>query len=95
MLVPTLLELGTEEQKRSYIKATLTGELVWCQGYSEPDAGMTASLRTSATIDGDDYIINGQKIWTSTAHLADMMFCLVRTEPHEPKHAGISYLYCL
>ena len=93
MLVPTLLELGTEEQKRSYIKATLTGELVWCQGYSEPDAGSDlASLRTSATIDGDDYIINGQKIWTSTAHLADMMFCLVRTEPHEPKHAGISYL---
>ena len=93
MLVPTLLELGTEAQKQHYIKPTLTGEMVWCQGYSEPNSGSDlASLRTHAHIDGDDYVINGQKIWTSTAQHADMMFCLVRTEPDAPKHRGISYL---
>jgi alkylation response protein AidB-like acyl-CoA dehydrogenase len=93
MLVPTLLELGTEEQKRTYIKPTLSGEMVWCQGYSEPGAGSDlASLRTAAIVDGDDFVINGQKIWTSTANQADMMFCLVRTEPDAPKHHGISYL---
>lgn len=93
MLVPTLLELGTEEQKRQFIPQTLAGELVWCQGYSEPNAGSDlASLRTSATLDGDDWVINGSKIWTSTAHLADWMFCLVRTEPDAPKHQGISFL---
>ena len=93
MLVPTLLELGTEEQKQSYIKPTLYGEMVWCQGYSEPGSGSDlASLSTSAEIDGDDYVINGQKIWTSTARQADMIFCLVRTEKYAPKHKGISYL---
>lgn len=93
MLVPTLLELGTEEQKQAWVGPTLRGEIVWCQGYSEPGSGSDlASLRTSAVIDGDDYIINGQKIWTSTARQADMMFCLVRTEPDAPKHEGISYL---
>ena len=93
MLVPTLLELGTEEQKQSYIKPTLHGEMVWCQGYSEPGSGSDlASLSTSAEIDGDDYVINGQKIWTSTARQADMIFCLVRTEKDAPKHKGISYL---
>ena len=93
MLVPTLLELGTEEQKRRYIKPTLSGDMLWCQGYSEPGAGSDlASLRTHAVEDGDDFIINGQKIWTSTAHEADMMFALVRTEPDAPKHHGISYL---
>lgn len=93
MLVPTLLELGTEEQKQKYIKPTLLGEMVWCQGYSEPGSGSDlASLKTSATIEGDDYIINGQKIWTSTARQADMIFCLVRTEKDAPKHKGISYL---
>ena len=93
MLVPTLLELGTEEQKRTYIEPTLSGEMVWCQGYSEPGAGSDlASLRTAAIVDGDDFVINGQKIWTSTANQADMMFCLVRTEPDAPKHHGISYL---
>lgn len=93
MLVPTLLELGTEEQKQTYIPPTLRGEMVWCQGYSEPGAGSDlASLRTAAVVDGDDFVINGQKIWTSTAQQADMMFCLVRTEPDAPKHHGISYL---
>jgi alkylation response protein AidB-like acyl-CoA dehydrogenase len=93
MLVPTLLELGTEEQIQQFIKPTIDGEMVWCQGYSEPGAGSDlASLRTSAVIDGDDWVINGQKIWTSTAHLADWIFCLVRTEPEAKKHHGISFL---
>ena len=93
MLVPTLLELGTDEQKEKYIKPTLSGEMVWCQGYSEPGAGSDlASLRTAAVVDGDDFVINGQKIWTSTAQFADMMFCLVRTEADAPKHQGISYI---
>ncbi|MEM6899881.1 MAG: acyl-CoA dehydrogenase family protein [Pseudomonadota bacterium] len=93
MLVPTLLELGTEEQKQAYIARTLRGEIVWCQGYSEPGSGSDlASLSTRAEIDGDDYVINGQKIWTSTARQADMIFCLVRTHPDEKKHHGISYL---
>ncbi|PJK30808.1 acyl-CoA dehydrogenase family protein [Minwuia thermotolerans] len=93
MLVPTLLELGTEEQKRQWIGPTLRGEVVWCQGYSEPGAGSDlASLRTSATVEDGHFVINGQKIWTSTAQEADMMFALVRTEPEAPKHRGISFL---
>jgi alkylation response protein AidB-like acyl-CoA dehydrogenase len=93
MLVPTLLEVGSEEQKRAYIAPTLRGEIIWCQGYSEPGAGSDlAALTTRATEDGDDFIINGQKIWTSTAAQADMIFCLVRTEPTAPKHEGISYI---
>ena len=93
MLVPTLLEVGTEEQRQNYIKPTITGEMVWCQGYSEPGAGSDlASLKTKGEIDGDDWVINGQKIWTSSAHVADMCFILVRTEPEAPKHRGISYL---
>ena len=93
MLVPTLLELGTEEQKKKFIKPTLLGEIIWCQGYSEPGSGSDlASLTTRAVEDGDDFVINGHKIWTSTAAQADMIFCLVRTEPNAPKHEGISYL---
>ena len=94
MLVPTLLEFGTEAQKQRWIEPTLNGEIIWCQGYSEPGAGSDlASLRTHAHVDGDEFVINGQKIWTSSAHFADMMFCLVRTAPAAPKkHDGISYL---
>jgi alkylation response protein AidB-like acyl-CoA dehydrogenase len=93
MLVPTLLECGTEAQRQRYIAKTLTGELNWCQGYSEPGSGSDlASLKSSARLDGDQWVINGQKIWTSNATVADMMFGLFRTEPEAPKHAGISYL---
>ena len=92
-LVPTLLEMGTEEQKQKYIRPTLHFEMIWCQGYSEPNSGSDlASLQTKGVIDGDSGVINGQKIWTSTAKYAHMMFCLVRTEPDAPKHKGISYL---
>lgn len=93
MLVPTLLELGTEAQKQAYIRPTIEGEMIWCQGYSEPGAGSDlAALRTSAVEDGDHYIINGSKIWTSTAKQADMIFCLVRTDPAAKKHEGITYI---
>ena len=93
MLVPTLLELGTEEQKQQYIKPTLNGDMIWCQGYSEPNAGSDlASLQTKGELIDKNWVINGQKIWTSTAQYSQMMFCLVRTEPDATKHAGISYL---
>jgi alkylation response protein AidB-like acyl-CoA dehydrogenase len=93
MLVPTLLELGTEAQKTQWIGRTLRGETIWCQGYSEPGSGSDlASLKTAAVVDGEDFVINGQKIWTSTAMQADMMFALIRTEADAPKHQGISFL---
>ena len=93
MLVPTLLEVGSEEQKRRWIGPTLRGEIIWCQGYSEPGAGSDlASLQTKAVEDGEDFVISGSKIWTSTAHAAQMMFALIRTEPDAAKHEGISYV---
>ncbi len=93
MFVPTLLQFGREDQKRELIPPTIRGALIWCQGYSEPGSGSDlASLRTSARLDGDEYVINGQKIWTSSANEADMMFGLVRTEQAAGKHAGISYI---
>ncbi len=93
MLVPTLLNHGSEEQRRRWIGPTLRGEVMWCQGYSEPGSGSDlASLQTQAREDGDDFLINGQKIWTSSADIADMCFILVRTEPDAKKHAGISYV---
>ncbi|MCG8592019.1 MAG: acyl-CoA dehydrogenase family protein [Proteobacteria bacterium] len=93
MLVPTLLAHGSEEQRKRWIGPTMRGEVVWCQGYSEPGSGSDlASLQTSATEDGDDFLLNGQKIWTSTADQADMCFILVRTEPDAKKHEGISYI---
>jgi alkylation response protein AidB-like acyl-CoA dehydrogenase len=93
MLVPTLLEHGSEEQKKRWIGPTIRGEVVWCQGYSEPGSGSDlASVQTRGVEDGSDFLITGQKIWTTTAHLSDMMFGLIRTEPDASKHAGLSYL---
>ncbi len=93
MLVPTLLEHGTETQKQKFVRETLLGKITWCQGYSEPGSGSDlASLRTRAELDGDHWVVNGQKIWTSNADTSEWMFCLVRTERDAPKHEGISYL---
>ncbi len=93
LLAPTLLEFGSEEQKKRYIPKALTGEETWCQGYSEPGSGSDlASLQCQARLDGDEWVLNGQKIWTSNAHQAQMMFGLFRTEPDAKKHEGISYL---
>ncbi len=93
MLVPTLLEKGEEWQREKFVPPTVRGEVKWCQGYSEPGSGSDlASLQTRAELDGDEWVINGQKIWTTGAQRADYMFCLCRTEPDASKHAGISYL---
>lgn len=92
-LVATIASHGTEEQKARFLPSAITGETVWCQGYSEPGAGSDlASLRTKAELIGDQWVINGQKIWTSAAHVADMIYLLVRTEPDAPKHKGMSFL---
>jgi len=93
MLVPTLLDRGEEWQKEKWVPKTTLGEYRWCQGYSEPGSGSDlASLKTRGELVGDEWVIHGQKIWTSNAVEADYMFCLVRTEPEASKHAGISYL---
>src|SRR6185312_6520454 len=89
----TLLEYGNEEQKLTHFPPICRGELRWCQGFSEPGSGSDlASLSTKAEDKGDHFLVNGQKIWTSGAHLADWCFCLVRTDPSKPKHEGISFL---
>jgi alkylation response protein AidB-like acyl-CoA dehydrogenase len=93
MLGPALLKYGTDEQKREHLPKITAGLIRWCQGYSEPNAGSDlASLQTRADSDGDDYIINGQKIWTSYANFADWIFCLVRTDFNAKKHDGISFI---
>ncbi len=93
MIGPTLLEYGTEEQKQRHLPRIARAEVEWCQGYSEPGAGSDlASLKTKAVLEGDNFVINGSKIWTSGAHHADWMFILVRTDPDAPKHEGISFM---
>lgn len=93
MIGPTLLEYGTEAQKAEHLPKIASGEIRWCQGYSEPGAGSDlASLQTRAVEQGDQFIINGQKIWTTLAQHADWIFCLVRTNPDVPKHEGISFM---
>jgi len=92
LLGPTLIAHGSEGQKRRHLRGITSAEVVWCQGFSEPGAGSDlASLQTRAVRDGDDYLISGQKTWTSEAHHADWMFLLARTDPEAPKHKGISF----
>ena len=93
MLSSTLMIFGTEDQKNTFLPPIANGDVQWCQGYSEPESGSDlASLQTRAVEDGDDFVVNGGKIWTSMAHRADWMFLLVRTDPDAPKHRGISFL---
>jgi alkylation response protein AidB-like acyl-CoA dehydrogenase len=92
IVAPSLLEYGSEEIKREWLPRIARAEINWCQGWSEPGAGSDlASLTTRAVEDGDDYVINGQKTWTSGAHRADHIFLLARTDPNAPKHRGITY----
>ena len=93
LCAPALLHYGSDAQKARYLRKLLSGEEIWCQGYSEPGSGSDlASLRTRAELKGDHYVVNGQKVWTTDGAYADWMFCLVRTEPDAPRHKGIGFL---
>src|SRR5258707_4129074 len=95
MAAPTIVAVGTEEQKRKFLRPLYTGEHVYCQLFSEPGAGSDlAALATRAVRDGDDWIVNGQKVWTSAAHNAQMAILVARTDPNVPKHAGLTYFLC-
>ena len=95
MMAPTLMIHGTEDQKQQFLPPVSKGDVQWCQGYSEPESGSDlASLQPRAIEDGDDFIVNGTKVWTSGAHRADHIMVLTRTDPDAPKHRGISFLLC-